>query len=158
MRFFENIKTVEQLKKEYHKLCTLHHPDNGGNSEIMKEINGVYTSLFNKLKFCQETEQTENNTYETPEEIIEIIDKLVKMQDLQIEICGSWIWISGNTYPNRTQLKEIGCKYAPKKKLWYWHNQDKKIKNKKSKSIEEIREKYGSQKIFAEKRQSVLIG
>ena len=34
----------------------------------------------------------------------------------------------------------------------------KKIKNKKSKSIEEIREKYGSQKIFAEKRQSVLIG
>ena len=121
----------------------------------MKEINGVYTSLFNKLKFCQETEQTENNTYETPEEFIEIIDKLVKMQDLQIEICGSWIWISGNTYPNRTQLKEIGCKYAPKKKLWYWHNQDKKIKNKIE---EEIREKYGSQKIFAEKRQSVLIG
>lgn len=158
MNFFNNVKSITELKKEYHKLCMLYHPDNGGNAELMKEINKIYKELFNKLKLCQETKQPENTKDETPEEFIEIIDKLVKIQDLQIEICGCWIWISGNTYPNRTQLKEIGCKYAPKKKLWYWHNQDKKIKNKKSKSIEEIREKYGSQKIFAEKRQSMLIG
>lgn len=158
MRFFENIKTVEQLKKEYHKLCLLYHPDNGGDSETMKEINEIYTKLFNKLKFCQETEQTEYTTDETPEEFIEMINKLIKIQGLQIEICGCWIWIGGNTYPNRTQLKEIGCKYASKKKLWYWHNQEEKIKNKKSKSMEEIREKYGSQKIFTEKSQKVLVG
>ena len=97
MRFFENIKTVEQLKKEYHKLCMLYHPDNNGDAEIMKRINKMYKELFNKLKFCQETEQPENTTDETPEEFIEIIDKLIKMQDLQIEICGCWIWVSGNT-------------------------------------------------------------
>ena len=30
MKFFNNIKTLEQLKKEYHKLVMKQHPDVGG--------------------------------------------------------------------------------------------------------------------------------
>ena len=87
----------------------------------------------------------------------EILNKIIGFHGITIELCGSWIW-AFDSYNYRKELKEMGFKYASKKKLWYWHNQEEKIKNKKSKSMEEIREKYGSQKIFTEKSQKVLVG
>ena len=50
MKFFNNIKTLEQLKKEYHKLVMKHHPDVGGKEELMKEINNEYEKLFDIVK------------------------------------------------------------------------------------------------------------
>jgi curved DNA-binding protein CbpA len=34
--FFVDCHTIEALKKEYRRLAWLHHPDNGGDAEIMK--------------------------------------------------------------------------------------------------------------------------
>lgn len=38
---------------------------------------------------------------------------------IEIELVGSWIWVSGNTYPVKEQLKEAGIFWAGKKKKWY---------------------------------------
>ena len=40
--------------------------------------------------------------------------------ELKAEIRGWWIWIGGNTKPYASMLKELGCRWAAKKKLWYW--------------------------------------
>ena len=45
-KYFENINTLEELRKQYKELLKLHHPDNGGNLEIMQEINTEYDRLF----------------------------------------------------------------------------------------------------------------
>ncbi len=30
-KYFENISTLEELRRQYKELLKLHHPDNGGN-------------------------------------------------------------------------------------------------------------------------------
>lgn len=34
--------TLEQLKKQYRKLCFKHHPDKGGNNETFQQVNKEY--------------------------------------------------------------------------------------------------------------------
>ena len=55
-KYFENISTLEELRKQYKELLKLHHPDNGGNVLEMQEINAEYDRLFKALK-----NQHENN-------------------------------------------------------------------------------------------------
>lgn len=50
MKYFENCKSIEELKKEYRRLVVQNHPDNGGSLEVMKAINAEYEKAFNKLK------------------------------------------------------------------------------------------------------------
>ncbi|MCD4774040.1 MAG: hypothetical protein K8R41_11730 [Bacteroidales bacterium] len=45
MDFFEGITTEAQLKLNYRRLALMHHPDKGGNIEIMKLINKEYNQI-----------------------------------------------------------------------------------------------------------------
>ena len=50
MKYFKNIETLEQLRKEYKRLVKENHPDNGGSDEAIKIINAEYEELFKVLK------------------------------------------------------------------------------------------------------------
>ena len=36
MKYFTNVKTLDELKKEYRRLLMLHHPDRGGDTGTKK--------------------------------------------------------------------------------------------------------------------------
>lgn len=149
MKFFTSCKSLEELKAEYRRLVKIHHPDHGGDLETMKQVNNDYSAAFEKLKAQHnETHDAEHQTTETPEEFIEIIDKLLNLSGLDIELCGSWLWIGGNTREHKDALKAAGCRWSNNKKLWYWrHEEDGHRWSRGKKSIGEIRAKYGSQHI-----------
>lgn len=42
MKYFEGVISEDELKSTYRKLVKRHHPDKGGNTEIMKLINYEY--------------------------------------------------------------------------------------------------------------------
>lgn len=151
MKYFANCKNLEELKKEYRRLAFIHHPDRGGDHETMKAINSEYEKAAERLKYAKqgaETESKHEHQTETPAEFIEIIDKLIRMNGVEIEICGSWIWVTGNTYPNREALAEMGFKYSKNKKSWYWFfDCGLKMKRRGKYSMDEIRDKYGSTKV-----------
>lgn len=42
MKWFNNPETLEDLKKQYKKLVFKHHPDKGGKTADMQEINAEY--------------------------------------------------------------------------------------------------------------------
>ena len=69
-----------------------------------------------------------------------------------IELCGSWIWISGSSYQYKDELKEIGFKWASQKKQWYWHSEAYRKKGKKPLSMDDIRSYYGSTEFRAEEK------
>ncbi|MCH4200544.1 MAG: hypothetical protein LKF87_12175 [Clostridium tyrobutyricum] len=140
--YFNGINTLEELKKLYRKLALQFHPDMGGSHEEMSEINNQYDNLFKILK--------EGNKESTVDDgFRKVIDKIINL-NVKVEICGSWIWVSGNTKSCRKELKSSGFWWASKKKMWYWHpEEDNKIR-KSSMSMEEIREKYGSKKVKKE--------
>ena len=45
-KYFKNVKNLEDLKKQYKALLKQHHPDNGGDVEIMKAVNVEFDALF----------------------------------------------------------------------------------------------------------------
>lgn len=51
----ENIRTLEELKKAYHRLCLKLHPDVGGSDEEMKILNAEYETLFERVKISMST-------------------------------------------------------------------------------------------------------
>lgn len=46
MKYFKNIKNLENLKEQYRTLLKTSHPDNGGDTAIMQEINAEFAVVF----------------------------------------------------------------------------------------------------------------
>lgn len=150
MRYFEGIQTLTELKVAYKKLAMAFHPDRGGDTEIMKAINNEYEAAFNNLKDSYNKTAKEQGTYETnemPEQYRDVILNIIDLEGVEIELIGNWIWVSGNTYEHKAILKENGFTWANNKKMWYWRPEEYKTYSRKSKDINDIRNKYGSEKI-----------
>lgn len=156
MKYFINCHTLEELKKEYRRLAMKHHPDHGGDLETMKAINAQYEEAFDRLKKQHNASHDEDHqTTEAPDEFIRIIEALLKMPGLIVELCGSWLWISGDTLPNKDGLKAAGCRWSSSKKMWYWrHQEDGAHWSRGRKSMNQIRSKYGSQTFTATGKES----
>ena len=146
-QYFKNVNSLEELKKEYRRLVMLHHPDHGGDTATMQAINAEHDALFEMLKAKHNAEHDEDHqTTETPEEFREIIEALLRMDGVEVELCGSWLWIGGNTRAHKDDLKAAGCRWSSGKKLWYWrHSEDAHRWHRGRSTIGEIRTKYGSQ-------------
>ena len=51
MKWFQEVKTVEELRTRYRELLKQYHPDSkGGSTEVTQEINAEYDLLFDRLK------------------------------------------------------------------------------------------------------------
>ena len=150
-----NIKTLEELKKGFRILAFKFHPDKGGCIEDMQQLNNEYSYLSEKLS--NEANTFNNNidphgdftryknaeTTEQANEYKDIIDRLINCKGLEIEICGTWIWVSGDTKDHKDLLKELGFKWARVKKMWSF-GVKKGGKNHKAWDMDKIRDSYGS--------------
>lgn len=67
MKHFKNISSLAELIKEYRKLALANHPDKGGNTEVMQEINVEFDVLF-KIWQNEPSKETEVETGETAQE------------------------------------------------------------------------------------------
>jgi len=140
-KFFENIKTLDELRKEYRRLAMLHHPDKGGDTSLMQIINEQYEKLSKKLingnaDFSQGRKDYE---HQVSEEIIQRLDKIIFLQGIDIELIGSWIWVTGNTFAVREKLKTEGFKFSHPKAAWYWHKGEYFKKSGKIMSMDQMR-------------------
>lgn len=55
MKYFKNVKSLEDLKSQFKALARKNHPDAGGDAETMKAINCEYDALFPIWKNRQNT-------------------------------------------------------------------------------------------------------
>jgi curved DNA-binding protein CbpA len=154
MAHFKNIDSLDQLRKEYHRLALQFHPDRGGCEETMKAINNEFEKLSKSLINANTDFSAARKVYENQvsEEIIETINKIIDLIGIDIEIIGSWVWLTGNTYPNREAIKEAGFNFSRQKSAWYWHAGDYRKRNGKMSSLDDVRDFWGSEKI-AQRRQ-----
>ena len=160
--YFNNISTIQELKKVYFTLAKKFHPDinkDPQSTATMQQINNEYDRLFDQLKSkinfdnFKTTENADfsacNYTYkqETSDIFRDIISKIIHIPDIEIEICGYWLWISGNTKPYKEIFKDNGFYWSSKKFEWYWRPAEYKSFNRKTYTKDQIRSRYGSMKI-----------
>ena len=73
----------------------------------------------------------------------------MNMSGVELELCGSWLWATGNTYPYKDALKSAGYHWSKNKQAWYWHEAGYAKHGKKSFTLDQIRDMHGSEKISA---------
>ena len=152
----ESIRTLEELKKAYHRLCLKLHPDVGGSDDEMKILNAEYEQLFERVKNIhvnKDGETYEKETQETPQEFQWLIDELLKLDGIEIEIIGCFVWITGNTKPHKERLKALGFRWHSKKRCWYKSPDGYRRWGKGEYTMDEIRGMYSSMKIHKEQQQ-----
>lgn len=147
--FIPKPSTLEELKAAYRKLAMQYHPDRGGDIEAMQVINSEYDELFPKLKDIHKTKDGETYTAkqataETADTFKELIAELMKMDDIEIEIIGCFVWVTGDTKPHRERLKVLKFKWHSKKMAWFLAPEDYKARSRKDYALDEIRSMYGT--------------
>ena len=148
--FFKNCRTLQEVKQQYKKLAMHYHPDRGGDEETMKQINQAYDGIISNpfFNFSGQKDEVKEDFIKFPEIINQIIGFNVK-----IEICGSWIWLSGNTVKYKEDLKRIGFRWSPNKIMWYWRPFGFRSVNKTPQTMEYIRNIYGSDLVRKEEEE-----
>ena len=163
MKYFKDINTLEGLRKQYKELLKKFHPDNpNGSTEATQEINAEYDKLFQILKDKHDSKadrQGYKSSYEDmrynfdeDEKLREVLSKIITFTGINIEIIGNWIWIDGDTYGYKDEVKAMGFKWAREKKKWYFHTEAFRKKSHKKLSIDDIRNYYGSTEVETEGR------
>jgi len=168
MKYFANIHTLEQLKKEFKRLALANHPDLHPEREnathLMQEINAQYAEraahLIKRGERARAGEAHANGRTVKSDEVDlsevvadmqKIILEILKIsKDLEIEITGLWLWVSGDTRTHKAELKALGLRWASKKKLWYFAGVPSSGRGRST--MEDIRATYGSAKLRKEEK------
>ena len=164
-KYFKNVDSLEQLRKQYRDLLKQYHPDNGGSEEITKAINAEYDQLFKALKNKHESKSADDSDnanakasdysknmydWENDKSLREVLQKIVNFDGIEIEIVGYFIWVDGNTYPHKEALKEIGFRWSKQRRKWYWHDGEYKRYGNKNLSFADIQSRFGSTKVHTD--------
>jgi curved DNA-binding protein CbpA len=152
----EAIKTLyRELAKQYHPDLHRGHEDDGPEwTRIMQDINTQYAyavNAANRREKPNKTEQEYASMADVAECIRKAIEAIITLDKLDIEICGLWVWVGGDTKPVKDDLKAAGYKWAPKKEKWYFAGVPAGGRGRFS--MDDIRSRYGSEHVKAQRNQ-----
>ncbi len=144
--------TLDDIKMAYRRAAAKYHPDhNPAGLEMMKLVNIAYDTLKDYEGDIESPESS--NDY--GQALNAALNAIVGL-GLDIEICGAWIWVSGDTRLHKEILKAAGYLWAPIKKRWYFRPEAYKSRNRQSWSMDKIRDAYGSQGMKEESRREII--
>ena len=148
---FTHCHTVEDIKKEYRRLAMLHHPDRGGSTEKMQEINAAYHTALQRAngQRATDTDGREHTYTYNREREQAIMDKIAEILQIRgsfdVILIGTWVWVIGDTKPIKEQLKVLGCVWHSKRLCWYWRPADSRHYGKSSRhGFDELAARYGA--------------
>lgn len=148
---FGDDESIDSLKKQYWKLARQYHPDfnDGKTNEEMKHINNEYELALQNLG------KIKNKDYRVDEDYIIIVDETLKlnMENVDIEVCGWFVYLWGETKPHKEELKKLGYRWNGKKVCWYWRPSWYTKRNRNSWSMDKIRETWGSETVPRRERE-----
>ena len=145
--------TQKEIKKAFKSASFKYHPDRNplAGRDMMQAINSAYEALKNIGESV--VMDSEHKAYDFADELNKVLNELFDLEGIEIEVCGNWIWITGNTKQHRVALGKkanggIGCYFSKKDGgCWYYRPEEYKSKNRKKFSLDDIRSSHGSVKV-----------
>ena len=149
MKYFSGCTSLDEAKQLYKKLVFELHPDTS-----KKDTKAAFQEMQNQFeKFKPNTEKFKGEFENwNAEEYSHIIQQLMTIPNIVIEVCGSWIWLAGDTKPVKEQIKAVNTGetmkrgFSPKKQKWYFSPTGYRKRGKKELSFEQIKDHYGYKK------------
>lgn len=133
--YFHDCSSLEEARRVYIRLAKTAHPDAGGSTKDMQDLQEAYEMYKSKNNVKMEKEDFT---------IDSIINDILSM-NISCELVGSWIWLfNENTYQNKDKLKSMGFRFSGGKKRWYWTPNPRHVRSGSKLKMEEIRMKYGA--------------
>lgn len=135
------------VKKAYREACSKYHPDrNPAGAEMMVAVNLAYETL----KDFEGTQEYETENF--GDALIQALNLAKSLHGVTIEVCGNWVWLSGDTKPHKDVLRNSketlpdnnGFNWASKKKEWFFRPADYSSLSRGSFSKDDIRARHGS--------------
>ena len=152
--FFKDCSTLQEVKDLYRQLAKQYHPDKGGDLVTMQAINNQYSQAIATIakggKFTEAESEAEILKAEAYQEAV---NKVINLEGINLELVGSWLWITGETKQHAAILKSEPARFNWAKKktdfsAWFFRTDQYKTSNKGQKmTLDQIRNKYGSQTI-----------
>ncbi len=142
-------QTAQSIKRAYREACKKFHPDrNPMGEDMMKTVNEAYEALKDFSGVLKNTEADYGDKYN------DILNALSALNGIIIELCGTWIWVTGETKQHKDVLgkKGLGLKFANKKKAWHYRPAEYKSFSRGKYSLDQIRENHGSIQINRSQR------
>lgn len=152
--------TLEEAKTYYHQQARANHPDFDGNLETMQKLNAAYAQFVagyaRQQAYTRQAEAHEANRKSAADyhdmndlaaEIAATIEAILRDTagyEIDLELCGLWLWITGDTKPVKEILKANAFKWSHAKTAWYKAFVPSFSRGKYS--LDQIRETYGNQK------------
>ena len=154
--YFKDCQNLDEAKSLYKKLARQHHPDLGGDTATMQEINAEYARF--QSDFARTSERARQQQahaegkktsadYHNLDEVVEVLRVKIEAalnMGLDVELCGLWVWVSGDTKPHKEELKAAEFRWSPDKAAWYFAGVPSF--NRLKRTMDEIRQMYGSQR------------
>ena len=154
--YFSNCNSTEQVKARYKSLVKQWHPDLNPTTQaechtVMVEINNQYEKVI-KLTYREEAgDKFSQKEEDALVNLTEVLKDIVHLPGIKIEICGYWVWVSGDTRPLAETFKSLGFRFSGKKVMWYFAP-DLGKKKRGFYNMDQIRAKYGSEEIKTKPR------
>ncbi len=138
---FSGFKTLDQIKSKYKQSVEYWHPHGNGAGDLshVEKIDREYMEVTTLPKFKEFDDEVKEDFINFPQLISELL-----YLDLTMEVCGSWLWVTGPTYKHTAKLKELGLKYSPNKRMWYHRPKWHRSRNSNPMSMDAIRQMHGS--------------
>ena len=158
--YFGQCADLDEARKLFRELAHKFHPDHGGDAEqfkaMVEEFQHFQHFTWNnagKAKWGADYESKRDFTLSP--ETMERLRAVLRFHDVETEIIGTWLWVSGNTRAYKEQLKELGFRFCGKKKSWTYHSEPWKKRNGRVYSMDDIRSMHGTQRVDQEPDEQV---
>ena len=108
--WFDECVTEATIKEHYRELAKQHHPDLGGDTATMQDINAACEVALKMAYRGQGIDEGKAQwRWTTDKEAAAKVAELLKVEaETKIELYGLWLWITGETRAVKDELKALG--------------------------------------------------
>jgi len=158
--------TPEIVALAYRRAAMKYHPDrNPAGLVMMKAVNAA-RDILRDFTGTLNHENKDGGTSDATRygsDLNDAISHLLFCAGLELEICGAWLWVSGNTREHKETIKAFkteSCnrfRWHSKKAKWYFSPNDytgprRRFRNT---SMDDIRTRYGSETVATQSRTAI---